>query len=163
MLLSTHLTRVVSVCSRGQKPLYLQNLRCKYHFAKRLIRNCHLSYLILRKLVAQCCVSTTIVLYFTDESVWAWRVCRFSIGRIVRFTVISYQAKKEVSKVMKIGFVSLYGPGHFNPMSAVARQLQSRNHDVVMLSLSFVEPLARAANLPFIAFRREGVFRRGRR
>jgi len=56
---------------------------------------------------------------------------------------------------MKIGFVSLYGPGHFNPMSAVARQLQSRNHDVVMLSLSFVEPLARAANLPFIPFGEE--------
>jgi zeaxanthin glucosyltransferase len=36
-------------------------------------------------------------------------------------------------------------------MSAVARQLQSRNHDVVMLSLSFIGPLA-AANLPFIPF-----------
>jgi zeaxanthin glucosyltransferase len=71
---------------------------------------------------------------------------------MARFTVISYQAKKEVANIMKIGFVSLYGPGHFNPMSAVARQLQSRNHDVVMLSLSFVEPLARAANLPFIPF-----------
>jgi len=53
---------------------------------------------------------------------------------------------------MKIGFVSLYGPGHFNPMSALARQLQSREHDVVMLSLPFIEPLARAANLPFIPF-----------
>jgi zeaxanthin glucosyltransferase len=53
---------------------------------------------------------------------------------------------------MKIGFVSLPVPGHFNPMSAVARQLQSRNRDVVMLSLSFMEPLARAANLPFIPF-----------
>jgi zeaxanthin glucosyltransferase len=45
---------------------------------------------------------------------------------------------------MKIRFVGLYGPGHFNPMSAVARQLQSRNHDVVMLSLGCVEPLASA-------------------
>jgi zeaxanthin glucosyltransferase len=53
---------------------------------------------------------------------------------------------------MKIGFVSLYGPGHFNPMSALARKLQSRNHSVVMLSLPFIEPLARAANLPFIPF-----------
>ena len=53
---------------------------------------------------------------------------------------------------MKIGFVSLYGPGHFNPMSAVARQLQSRNHNVVMISLPFIEPLAHAANLPFIPF-----------
>ena len=53
---------------------------------------------------------------------------------------------------MKIGFISPCVPGHFNPMSAVARQLQSRNHDVVMLSLSFMEPLARAADLPFIPF-----------
>jgi MGT family glycosyltransferase len=53
---------------------------------------------------------------------------------------------------MKIGFISLSVPGHFNPMSAVARQLQSRGHDVVMLSLSWIEPLARAANLPFIPF-----------
>jgi UDP:flavonoid glycosyltransferase YjiC (YdhE family) len=35
---------------------------------------------------------------------------------------------------MKIGFISFAIPGHFNPMSALARQLQSRNHDVVMLS-----------------------------
>jgi zeaxanthin glucosyltransferase len=53
---------------------------------------------------------------------------------------------------MKIGFVSLPVPGHFNPMSALARQLQSRNHDVVMLSLPMAEPLALAANLSFIPF-----------
>jgi zeaxanthin glucosyltransferase len=53
---------------------------------------------------------------------------------------------------MKIGFVSLPVPGHFNPMSAVARQLQSRQHDVVMLALPFIEPLIRATDLPFIPF-----------
>lgn len=53
---------------------------------------------------------------------------------------------------MKIGFVSLPVAGHFNPMSALARQLQSRNHDVVVLSLPLVEPLAHAANLSFIPF-----------
>lgn len=37
-------------------------------------------------------------------------------------------------------------------MSAVARQLKSRGHNVIMLSLPAVEPLARAANLPFIPF-----------
>jgi zeaxanthin glucosyltransferase len=37
-------------------------------------------------------------------------------------------------------------------MSPLARQLQSRNHDVVKLSLPLIEPLARAANLPFIPF-----------
>jgi zeaxanthin glucosyltransferase len=53
---------------------------------------------------------------------------------------------------MKIGFISPPAPGHFNPMSAVARELQSRNHDVVMLSLPVGESLARATNLPFVPF-----------
>jgi zeaxanthin glucosyltransferase len=53
---------------------------------------------------------------------------------------------------MKIGFISFAIPGHFNPMSALARQLQSRNHDVVMLSLSSGESLARAAGLAFVPF-----------
>ena len=53
---------------------------------------------------------------------------------------------------MKIGFISFPVPGHFNPMSALARQLQSRNHDVVMFSLPVGESLARAANLPFVPF-----------
>jgi UDP:flavonoid glycosyltransferase YjiC (YdhE family) len=35
---------------------------------------------------------------------------------------------------MKIGFIGLPSPGHLNPMSALARQLQSRSHDVVMFS-----------------------------
>jgi UDP:flavonoid glycosyltransferase YjiC (YdhE family) len=51
---------------------------------------------------------------------------------------------------MKIGFICPPAPGHFNPMSALARQLQSRNHDVVMISMPAIEPLARAANLPFL-------------
>ena len=37
-------------------------------------------------------------------------------------------------------------------MSALARQLQARNHDVVMFSLPVIEPLVRAANLPFVPF-----------
>jgi zeaxanthin glucosyltransferase len=53
---------------------------------------------------------------------------------------------------MKIGFVCLAIPGHFNPMSEVARQLPARNHDVVLLSLPRIEPAARAANLSFIPF-----------
>jgi UDP:flavonoid glycosyltransferase YjiC (YdhE family) len=51
-----------------------------------------------------------------------------------------FLAKKEVENLMRIGFISPPVPGHFNPMSAVARQLQSRNHDVVVLSLSLIEP-----------------------
>ena len=53
---------------------------------------------------------------------------------------------------MKIGFIGLPNPGHLNPMSALARQLQSRNHDVVMFSLPVIESLVRAAGLPFVPF-----------
>jgi UDP:flavonoid glycosyltransferase YjiC (YdhE family) len=53
---------------------------------------------------------------------------------------------------MKIGFISFPIPGHFNPMSALARQLQSRNHDVVIFSLPVGESFARAADLPFVPF-----------
>ena len=56
---------------------------------------------------------------------------------------------------MKIGFISFPVPGHFNPMSALARQLQSRSHDVVMFSLPVGESLARAADLPFVPFGEE--------
>jgi zeaxanthin glucosyltransferase len=52
---------------------------------------------------------------------------------------------------MKIRFITPAVPGHFNPMSAVARELQSRNHDVVMVSVPALEPRARAADLPFVA------------
>ena len=53
---------------------------------------------------------------------------------------------------MKIGFISFPVPGHFNPMSALARQLQSRNHDVVVFSLLWAESFARAAGLSFVPF-----------
>jgi UDP:flavonoid glycosyltransferase YjiC (YdhE family) len=53
---------------------------------------------------------------------------------------------------MKIGLVSIPIPGHFNPMSALARQLQSRNHDAVMFSPPVGESFARAAGRPFIPF-----------
>ena len=36
---------------------------------------------------------------------------------------------------MKLGFICLNLPGHLNPMTALARYLQDRNHDVVFLYL----------------------------
>jgi zeaxanthin glucosyltransferase len=39
--------------------------------------------------------------------------------------------------LMRIGFISPPVPGHFNPMSAVARQLRSRNHDIVISHAGF--------------------------
>ncbi len=45
---------------------------------------------------------------------------------------------------MKLGFICLTVPGHLNPMTALARQLQARGHDVVFLYSSG------AAGLPFV-------------
>lgn len=51
---------------------------------------------------------------------------------------------------MRIGFLSLPVPGHLNPMTALARKLQSRGHDVVFMSLADVAPFIEAAGLPFV-------------
>ena len=45
---------------------------------------------------------------------------------------------------MKLGFICLGLPGHLNPMTTLARQLQARNHEVVFLYSSG------AAGLPFV-------------
>src|ERR1700731_2381426 len=45
---------------------------------------------------------------------------------------------------MKLGFICLNLPGHLNPMTTLARQLQARNHEVVFLYS------AGAAGLPFV-------------
>jgi zeaxanthin glucosyltransferase len=45
---------------------------------------------------------------------------------------------------MKLGFICLDLPGHLNPMTALARQLQARNHEVVFLYSSG------AGGLPFV-------------
>src|SRR5215467_10297594 len=53
--------------------------------------------------------------------------------------------------IMRIGFLSLPVPGHLNPMTTLARKLQSRGHDVVFISLADVAPFVEAAGLPFVA------------
>lgn len=53
---------------------------------------------------------------------------------------------------MKIAFVALSAPGHLNPTTALARQLQSRNHDVIVISLPDAEPYVRAAGLEFLPY-----------
>jgi zeaxanthin glucosyltransferase len=52
---------------------------------------------------------------------------------------------------MKIAFVAPPIPGHLNPMTTLARQLQSRNHDVVFISLPDGEAFVRAAGLTFFS------------
>jgi zeaxanthin glucosyltransferase len=53
---------------------------------------------------------------------------------------------------MKIGFLSLPLTGHLNPMTALARKLQSRGHEVVFIGLPDIGPVVRAADLEFVPF-----------
>jgi len=53
---------------------------------------------------------------------------------------------------MKIGFLSMPVMGHLNPMTALARKLQSRGHEVVFIGVPDAEPVARAAELQFVPF-----------
>jgi zeaxanthin glucosyltransferase len=53
---------------------------------------------------------------------------------------------------MKIGFLSLPLAGHLNPMTALARKLQSRGHEVVFIGVPDIEPVVRAADLDFVPF-----------
>jgi MGT family glycosyltransferase len=53
---------------------------------------------------------------------------------------------------MKIGFVCMPLSGHLNPMTALARRLQSRGNEVVFFGVPDVEPFARAAGLDFVPY-----------
>jgi len=53
---------------------------------------------------------------------------------------------------MRIAFVALSAPGHLNPTTALTRQLQSRDHDVIVISLPDAEPYVRAAGLAFLPY-----------
>jgi zeaxanthin glucosyltransferase len=53
---------------------------------------------------------------------------------------------------MKIGFLSLPVTGHLNPMTALARKLQSRGHEVVFIGVPEIEPAVHAADLDFVPF-----------
>ena len=53
---------------------------------------------------------------------------------------------------MKIGFVSMPVVGHLNPMTSLARKLQSRGHEIVFIGVPDVEPFARAAGVKFVSF-----------
>jgi zeaxanthin glucosyltransferase len=52
--------------------------------------------------------------------------------------------------VVKIAFVCPPVSGHLNPMTTLARELQSRNHDVVFVSMPDAERSVRAAGLAFM-------------
>ncbi len=53
---------------------------------------------------------------------------------------------------MKLGFISMPLAGHLNPMTALARKLQSRGHEIVFIGVSDAGPTARAAGLNFVSY-----------
>jgi zeaxanthin glucosyltransferase len=53
---------------------------------------------------------------------------------------------------MKIGFLCLPLSGHLNPMTALARRLQSRGHESVFIGVPDIEPVVRAGELDFVPF-----------
>jgi MGT family glycosyltransferase len=53
---------------------------------------------------------------------------------------------------MKIGFLSQPLTGHLNPMTALARKLQSRGHKVLFIGVPDIEPVVCAAGLDFVPF-----------
>jgi hypothetical protein len=58
---------------------------------------------------------------------------------------------------MRIGFLSLPVPGHLNPMTALARKVQSRGHDVVFISLADVAPLLKLRDYHLSPVRRRHI------
>lgn len=55
----------------------------------------------------------------------------------------------------RIGFLSLYAPGHVHPSLALARGLQQKGYEVVFFNLPDVRPSAEGAGVPFVAFGEE--------
>jgi zeaxanthin glucosyltransferase len=53
---------------------------------------------------------------------------------------------------VKIGFVGYPASGHLNPMTALARKLQSRGHEVVFIGVPDTESIVRAAGLTFVPY-----------
>jgi MGT family glycosyltransferase len=51
---------------------------------------------------------------------------------------------------MRIAFLGSCAQGHLNPMTALARELEARDHEVVFISLPDAEPFVQAAQLTFV-------------
>ena len=51
---------------------------------------------------------------------------------------------------MKVAFLTVSTPGHLYPTTTLARKLQGRGHDVVLIAVPDAEPFADAAGIPFM-------------
>jgi zeaxanthin glucosyltransferase len=61
----------------------------------------------------------------------------------------------ERRSMRRIGILSFSSPGHFYPLTALGRRLQSRGHEVVYFQVADLERPIRAAGLPFRQIGRE--------
>src|SRR5262245_11479899 len=64
-------------------------------------------------------------------------------------------AAREERSRRRIGILSFSSPGHYYPLTALGRRLQSRGHEVVYFQVADLEPPIRAAGLRFRQIGRE--------
>jgi zeaxanthin glucosyltransferase len=57
--------------------------------------------------------------------------------------------RREIRSRHRIGILSFSSPGHYYPLTALGRRLQSRGHEVVYFQVADLEPPIRAAGLEF--------------
>jgi zeaxanthin glucosyltransferase len=69
----------------------------------------------------------------------------------VKFTLVWKQGGRQ-ENIVRIGFASIRVPGHLNPMTALARKVQARGHDVALIAVPDAEPFVQAAGIPFVPF-----------
>src|SRR5262249_15488223 len=62
---------------------------------------------------------------------------------------------REGRSMRRIGILSFSSPGHYYPLTALGRRLQSRGHEVVYFQVADLEPPIRAAGLEFRQIGRE--------
>src|ERR1700749_271023 len=65
------------------------------------------------------------------------------------------QPARERRSMRRIGILSFSSPGHYYPLTALGRRLQSRGHEVVYFQVADLEPPIRAAGLEFRQIGRE--------
>src|SRR5215468_2709483 len=63
--------------------------------------------------------------------------------------------RREERSRRRIGVLSFSSPGHYYPLTALGRRLQSRGHEVIYFQVADLEPAIRAAGLEFRQIGRE--------
>ena len=96
------------------------------------------------RIVVGCRMQTTDITRKYPSCQWPAAIKRGSIDQVARRTV--------EEPTMRIGFVCLPVTGHLNSMTALARKLQSRGHEVVFIGVPDTERVIRAADLNFVPF-----------